>query len=169
MGFINKLQEYQGLFEVLTIGKVSDGWINITNSICFTDLPVGVVSSKYFHDLAYENVSVFDYTKEVTYYCYYKPVSYVKFKHIFNLNDSLIELLKNYDVNIYEVEIIYEKNLKENGGFRNIKQKHCYQYKREDYRTVAIQTPRNLLKKDVTITINSYYPNKIFILEENIC
>jgi len=163
--FFDEIKEFKDDFESLVYCKVEDNVISICDSICFNDIPLGIVDNEYYLDKKLKEVNILDYITKTKFYAYYKPLSYQNFNRIFNLNNNVIEILKTNQVNIYEVELILGGLLKDMGGFRNITSDECYLMDRINSHKIKLFTPPHLFKNDVLITTNCYNPNCLYIMD----
>lgn len=162
---IDDIKEFKSDFESLVYCKVVDNTISICDEICLDVIPFGIVKESYYIDKKYTDVNLLDYIIQIDYYVYYKPITYNLFNRYFNLNEEVQKVLKNNQVNIYEIELIMGGALQNNGGYRDITTNDCYKMKRINTYKVEIETPPNLLKQNIIITTNSYFPNCLYILE----
>ena len=162
---VDDIKEFINSFETVTYCNVRNNWIEVRDNICSDVIPAGNLKVEYGIDKKYKEVNILDYIIPLKYYCYYIPLSYDLIKDMFHLNDSIIEMLENNQVNIYQIKIIMGGLLKDYGGYLDLTSDQCFKLKRLDTYKINIETPLGLFDDNVIILTNSYYPNSLFVLD----
>ena len=113
------------------------------------------------------NVVLSNYLEYRTYFAYFTKLTYVRFRYECSIHEGLHEILKNYPLDIYRVEIILGGCLKDMGGYKEISSYDCYEYNIIDRYHVQIHTPKNLLPGKVICMTFDIHPQNLYVVHIN--
>lgn len=148
---IKELKKLKPMIESIGIGKIEDNILSIRGEVCYYWIPFGRISSEYYNDLNHNCSSIcyYDYITEVPLYITVNPIPFNLMSKKIHLHEKVIEYLKNFIVDVYELTINEDKN--------------NYPLYRINTHKVEIEIPTSIHTGEINWVIcSAYQPDKIY-------
>lgn len=169
MGLTNDLVKLREKVESIGVGYRMGNVLSLKGDMCYYYIPVGFIDDEYRKDITYsggEVVSMINYVKPATYYTYTNPITLNLMSAKIHLDKSVVEVLKKYNINIYEIDVILGGRLKDmsiNGKYHYSWE--CEKLDRVDQYHVNITIPQSIpIGKENICICSAYQPDKIYYI-----